>query len=195
MSENVVRFGILGAARIAPAALIRPAAKNPEALVEAVAARDPERASAYAKRHRIPRRLRQLRSDLVRPGDRRRVHPPAERSPREMDARRVGRRKARVVREAVHRQRRRGRDRGGCGGESDGDFGDRGNGGVPLQVPPFSAPHAHDHPEWRAGPVETHRSLDVCTDPKQEGHPLSEPSGRWRHDGHGVLRGPSGAAC
>jgi len=55
VSENVVRFGILGAARIAPAALIRPAAKNPEALVEAVAARDPERASAYAKRHRIPR--------------------------------------------------------------------------------------------------------------------------------------------
>jgi predicted dehydrogenase len=50
-----LRFGILGAARIAPLALIRPASKNPEVVVEAVAARDRERANAYAKRHGVPR--------------------------------------------------------------------------------------------------------------------------------------------
>ena len=55
MSPGIVRFGILGAARIAPAALIRPAAANPEATVEVVAARDPGRARAYAARHGIPR--------------------------------------------------------------------------------------------------------------------------------------------
>ena len=53
--NEVVRFGILGAARIAPVALIRPAAGSPEATVDVVAARDPDRARAYAERHRIPR--------------------------------------------------------------------------------------------------------------------------------------------
>jgi predicted dehydrogenase len=55
LATRVIKFGILGAARIAPAALIRPAAKNVEVVVDVVAARDRERASAYAKRHRIPR--------------------------------------------------------------------------------------------------------------------------------------------
>ena len=55
MTSNTVRFGILGAARIAPAALIRPATSNPEVTVEAVAARDPVRAAGYATKHRIPR--------------------------------------------------------------------------------------------------------------------------------------------
>ena len=55
MTGANVRFGVLGAARIAPAALIRPARANPEATVEVVAARDPGRADAYARRHRIPR--------------------------------------------------------------------------------------------------------------------------------------------
>lgn len=50
-----VRFGILGAARIAPAALIRPAAANPEVVVEAIAARDRQVAVTYAARHGIPR--------------------------------------------------------------------------------------------------------------------------------------------
>lgn len=53
MTENVVRFGILGAARIAPMALLRPAARNPEATVAMVAARDPSRAEAFAKKHGI----------------------------------------------------------------------------------------------------------------------------------------------
>ena len=55
MTNPSVRFGILGAARIAPAALLRPAAASPEASVEVVAARDQGRAGVYARRHHIPR--------------------------------------------------------------------------------------------------------------------------------------------
>ncbi|MGA3146809.1 MAG: Gfo/Idh/MocA family oxidoreductase [Acidimicrobiales bacterium] len=55
MTSTAVRFGILGAARIAPAALIRPAASNPEVTVEVVAARDRTRADSFAARHRITR--------------------------------------------------------------------------------------------------------------------------------------------
>jgi len=50
-----LRIGILGAARIAPMALIKPAREVPEAAVVAVAARDPKKAEAFAARHRIPR--------------------------------------------------------------------------------------------------------------------------------------------
>ncbi|KDN24090.1 Gfo/Idh/MocA family protein [Amycolatopsis rifamycinica] len=50
-----LRIGILGAARIAPAALIKPAASVPAVSVDAIAARSPERAQAFATRHRIPR--------------------------------------------------------------------------------------------------------------------------------------------
>lgn len=50
-----LRFGILGAARIAPAALIKPAQRTGGvAEVVAVAARDPARARAFAAKHRIP---------------------------------------------------------------------------------------------------------------------------------------------
>jgi predicted dehydrogenase len=55
LSSPVVRFGILGAARIAPAALINPARKNAEVRVDAVAARSRDRAAAYARRHHIAR--------------------------------------------------------------------------------------------------------------------------------------------
>lgn len=55
MTSTAVRFGILGAARIAPAALIRPAASNPEVTVKVVAARDRARADSFAARHRVPR--------------------------------------------------------------------------------------------------------------------------------------------
>jgi predicted dehydrogenase len=55
MTSTAVRFGVLGAARITPAALLRPAASNAEATVEMVAARERGRATAYATRHRIPR--------------------------------------------------------------------------------------------------------------------------------------------
>ena len=50
-----LRLGILGAARIAPMALVRPARAVPETTVLAVAARDPARAAAFARRQGIPR--------------------------------------------------------------------------------------------------------------------------------------------
>jgi predicted dehydrogenase len=49
-----LRIGILGAARIAPAALIKPAASVPPVSVTAVAARSPERAQAFATSQDIP---------------------------------------------------------------------------------------------------------------------------------------------
>lgn len=48
-----VRFGVLGAARIAPAALVGPANKTPRCSVVAVAARDADRAAQFASRHAI----------------------------------------------------------------------------------------------------------------------------------------------
>jgi predicted dehydrogenase len=53
MSTNTVRIGVLGAARIAPSALIAPARDNAEAEVVAVAARDRGRAATYAAKHGI----------------------------------------------------------------------------------------------------------------------------------------------
>jgi predicted dehydrogenase len=52
-SGNPLRIGILGAARIAPAALINPARKNGDVVVAAVAARDVARARAFATKHGI----------------------------------------------------------------------------------------------------------------------------------------------
>jgi predicted dehydrogenase len=49
-----VRIGILGAAKIAPVAMVKPAAKESEAEVTAVAARDLERARRFAARHKVP---------------------------------------------------------------------------------------------------------------------------------------------
>jgi len=51
---GVVRVGTLGAARITPTALIRPARQVPEVVVTAVAAREPARAREFADRHNIP---------------------------------------------------------------------------------------------------------------------------------------------
>ncbi|MDM4142903.1 MULTISPECIES: Gfo/Idh/MocA family oxidoreductase [Mycobacterium] len=53
MAGPAVRIGILGAARIAPMALIGPAKDNPEVVVTAVAARDVPRAQAFAAKHGI----------------------------------------------------------------------------------------------------------------------------------------------
>lgn len=52
-----LRFGILGAARIAPAALIRPSRAVPEVHVTTVAARDRAKAIRFSRRHHIPRVL------------------------------------------------------------------------------------------------------------------------------------------
>jgi predicted dehydrogenase len=53
-SSPVVRFGVLGAAGIAPNALVKPARNNAEVAIVAVAARDPQRAREFAARHSIP---------------------------------------------------------------------------------------------------------------------------------------------
>lgn len=50
---SALRFGILGAARIAPNALIAPAKSHPDVVIAAVAARDESKARAYAKTHGI----------------------------------------------------------------------------------------------------------------------------------------------
>ncbi|MBW0011820.1 Gfo/Idh/MocA family oxidoreductase [Mycobacterium sp.] len=52
---NPIRIGILGAARIAPLALINPAKRNSEVEVTAVAARDGSRGRAFAAKHGISR--------------------------------------------------------------------------------------------------------------------------------------------
>ncbi|MEV0247223.1 Gfo/Idh/MocA family oxidoreductase [Nocardia sp. NPDC050712] len=53
ISSAPVRIGILGAAAIAPSALVAPARDNPDVVVAAVAARDPGRARAFAAEHGI----------------------------------------------------------------------------------------------------------------------------------------------
>jgi predicted dehydrogenase len=50
-----LRIGILGAARIAPVALVKPASASSEVDVVAVAARSLDRAQAFAAKHDIPR--------------------------------------------------------------------------------------------------------------------------------------------
>jgi len=48
-----LRIGVLGAARIVPTALVKPAGHVPEVTVAAIAARDPQRARAFAAKHGI----------------------------------------------------------------------------------------------------------------------------------------------
>jgi len=55
MADHPLRIGVLGAARITPMALLRPARRVPEAAIAAVAARDPQRAHAFAQKHGIAR--------------------------------------------------------------------------------------------------------------------------------------------
>jgi predicted dehydrogenase len=55
VSNGDLRIGVLGAARIAPLAIVRPAREVPGVTVTAVAARDPERARTFAAKHDIPR--------------------------------------------------------------------------------------------------------------------------------------------
>jgi predicted dehydrogenase len=53
-SSDRVRIGILGAARIAPQAVVKPARRVSGVEAAAVAARDPERARKFATKHGIP---------------------------------------------------------------------------------------------------------------------------------------------
>jgi predicted dehydrogenase len=52
---NRIRVGILGAAKIAPMALVNPAKQHSQVEVAAVAARDPARGRAFAAKHGVPR--------------------------------------------------------------------------------------------------------------------------------------------
>jgi len=54
MAASPLRIGILGAAAIAPAAIVKPAVGHPRSAVTAVAARDPQRARAFADKWSIP---------------------------------------------------------------------------------------------------------------------------------------------
>lgn len=48
-----LRIGVLGAAKIVPPALIKPAKTNPDVEIAAIAARDPQRAATFAAKHGI----------------------------------------------------------------------------------------------------------------------------------------------
>ena len=63
-SSSPIRIGVLGAAAIVPEALTRPARTVPEAQIVAIAARDPKRAAAFARKHNIPR-IHQTYNDLL----------------------------------------------------------------------------------------------------------------------------------
>jgi predicted dehydrogenase len=54
-SAERVRIGTLGAARITPGALIKPARQVADAEVVAISARDPARAEKFARKHTIPK--------------------------------------------------------------------------------------------------------------------------------------------
>ncbi|MBI3168575.1 MAG: Gfo/Idh/MocA family oxidoreductase [Chloroflexi bacterium] len=59
-----LRIGILGAAAIVPAALTNPARNMPQVQVVSIAARDPNRADRFARKHNIPRTHRTY-NDLI----------------------------------------------------------------------------------------------------------------------------------
>ncbi|MCV7049528.1 Gfo/Idh/MocA family oxidoreductase [Mycobacterium heidelbergense] len=63
-----VRIGVLGAARIAPLALISPAKENDDVVVAAVAARDASRARAFAAKHGIPKVHESYEALIADPG-------------------------------------------------------------------------------------------------------------------------------
>ncbi|KAK4080545.1 hypothetical protein Trihar35433_1650 [Trichoderma harzianum] len=52
-SSDAIRFGVLGAADIAPLALFKPAKSHPEVIVQAISARDRKKAEEYAKTHGV----------------------------------------------------------------------------------------------------------------------------------------------
>ncbi|ERS95956.1 uncharacterized protein SPSK_00786 [Sporothrix schenckii 1099-18] len=56
-TPDALRFGVLGAAKIVPIGLITPAKSHAEVIVQAVAARDKARATAFAKANGIPQVL------------------------------------------------------------------------------------------------------------------------------------------
>ena len=127
----------LGAARIAPAAVIKPARAVSEAEIGAVAARDRSRADAFAAKHGIPNVHDSYAACSPIPTSTRStthcptVCTPSGPSPR---SRRASTCSARSRSPRTRRRPRRGRGRG--------PHRARGDGGVPLPLPPARAPHA-----------------------------------------------------
>ena len=64
IASSPICIGVLGAAAIVPMALTNPARSVPEVKIEAIAARDPKRATAFARRHHIAR-VHQSYNDLL----------------------------------------------------------------------------------------------------------------------------------
>lgn len=67
VSRQQIRIGVLGAARIVPTSLIRPAAKLSEVTVAAIAARDQQRARRFADQHGVERVHRDYESLIEDP--------------------------------------------------------------------------------------------------------------------------------
>jgi hypothetical protein len=102
-----LRIGILGAARIAPSALVKPAAKNPDVVVAAVATRDAVRANTFARKHGIATAY-QSYDALIAASDVDAVYNPLPNGLPAGGHGRPLRPEKCAVRNAVHRQRRRG---------------------------------------------------------------------------------------
>lgn len=68
MTPSDLRIGTLGAARVTPMALIRPARHTARVSVTAVAARDRGRAEKFARKHRIEKVHEDYASLLADPG-------------------------------------------------------------------------------------------------------------------------------
>ena len=152
----MLRVGVLGAARITPTALVKPARRTGRATVVAVAARDQSRAEEFARKHEIPRVLGGY-AELVNDPDIDAVYNPL---PNGLHGywtiAALESRQARPVREAVHRQRRRGPGRGG-GLQRQPRPGR--HGGLPLPVPPARQAPGGDRPLGGAG---QHPKVDVA---------------------------------
>ncbi len=84
MTDEPLRIGVLGAARIAELSVVGPARATGHRLV-AVAARDRDRAEAFAARHGVER-VGLLRLARHRPGDRGRPQPVGQQSARAVDS-------------------------------------------------------------------------------------------------------------
>ena len=67
-TSTPIRIGVLGAAAIVPSALSSPARAMPDVQVLAIAARDPKRAEAFARKHHIPR-VHQTYNDVLNDPD------------------------------------------------------------------------------------------------------------------------------
>ncbi len=175
MTPTTLRFGILGAARIAPAALVKPARGHPEVTVEAVAARDVGRAVDFATRHGLPRVLPDYRSLVEDPAiDAVYIPLPnslhAEWTLAALDAGKHVLCEKPFTSNAAEADRWRWRPAGR------GPLRTGGDGGVPLPLPPLGPTHGGDRGQRRARPPPPSRDLAVRPDPQQVRHPLPVPT-------------------